>query len=310
MSRTGAEWVSAPTARKSTPVAATSRATSRVSPPRASSRARPALIGDGLGASARAACCRAGPGRRPRRAPPRSWSSVVTSTWTGRSGKVLADGRYASTTPPAASTWLSLISAWSDKRHPVVDAAAAAHGVLLQQAVAAAASCGCRGPSRRCPSSAATQCAVVVATPDRWHRKFSAVRSAVSSSPVGPSTVISTSPRLTGSPSATRRDHRDVGADDVAEDELGDRQARHHAVGPRHEVGDGRSRVTGMVAALVTSSPVGRSSSMARTTASYTSLRVEAAARSSSSSERSARQPGVTALRRAIAAHAARTPGR
>ena len=35
-------------------------------------------------------------------------------------------------TPPAAITWLSLISAASRQTHPVVDPAAAAHGVLLQ----------------------------------------------------------------------------------------------------------------------------------------------------------------------------------
>ena len=44
MSKTCTEWVSAPTEMKSTPVAATSRARSRVSPPDASSVARPPVM--------------------------------------------------------------------------------------------------------------------------------------------------------------------------------------------------------------------------------------------------------------------------
>ena len=49
MSKTLTEWVSAPTEMKSTPVAATSRARSKVSPPDASSFARPAVMPDRLG---------------------------------------------------------------------------------------------------------------------------------------------------------------------------------------------------------------------------------------------------------------------
>ena len=49
------------------------------------------------------------------------------------SGNPSRTRRNASATPPAATTWLSLTSASSDERHPVVDPAAAAHGVLLQR---------------------------------------------------------------------------------------------------------------------------------------------------------------------------------
>ena len=59
-SKTLTEWVSAPTEMKSTPVSATSRARSMVSPPDASSVARPALIAHRLGHRRRTACCRAG----------------------------------------------------------------------------------------------------------------------------------------------------------------------------------------------------------------------------------------------------------
>ena len=51
------------------------------------------------------------------------------------------------------------------------------------------------------PSSASAHCAVAVATPDRWHSRLSAVRSAVSRSRVRPVTVSRTSPRETRAPS-------------------------------------------------------------------------------------------------------------
>ena len=58
-SRERAEWVSAPTEMKSTPVSAISRTVSSVTPPEASSGARPADERDGF-AQAPASCCRAG----------------------------------------------------------------------------------------------------------------------------------------------------------------------------------------------------------------------------------------------------------
>ena len=54
------------------------------------------------------------------------------------------------------------------------------------------------------PSSASTQAAVAVATPERWQAKLRAVRSAVSRPRVGPATRITTSPAATRVPSGTR----------------------------------------------------------------------------------------------------------
>ena len=76
----------------------------------------------------------------------------------------------------------------------MVRATAGAHGRLLEERGGPAWSCGCRGPAtagcaRGRPS---TNCAVSVATPERWPRKLSAVRSAVRigrSRPVTSSTV-------------------------------------------------------------------------------------------------------------------------
>ena len=70
-SSAGAEWVSAPTLMKSTPVSATARTVSRVIPPLASSSARPPASADRPRAARRASCCRAAGAARRRRAPPR-----------------------------------------------------------------------------------------------------------------------------------------------------------------------------------------------------------------------------------------------
>jgi hypothetical protein len=52
------------------------------------------------------------------------------------------------------------------------------------------------------PATAATQAAVAVAIPDRWQRKFSAVRSAVSSPRTGPRTIIAGRPGISSPPSS------------------------------------------------------------------------------------------------------------
>ena len=64
----------------------------------------------------------------------RTWASVSHSTSRGRPGAAARTAATAAATPPAAATWLSLIRAASTEPHPVVDAAAAPHGVLLQLA--------------------------------------------------------------------------------------------------------------------------------------------------------------------------------
>ena len=133
----------------------------------------------------------------------RSCSRSVTSTSTRSPGWARRTASYAGTTPPAATTWLSLTMARSERlmrwlspppqrtayfcraRHP---------GSVLRVSRTRAL----------VPSSAATQAAVAVATPERWHAKLSAVRSAVSSPLVGPATRITTSPADTRLPSGTR----------------------------------------------------------------------------------------------------------
>ena len=83
------------------------------------------------------------------------------------------------------ATWLSLTSAASTERHAVVGATAAAHGVLLERAQpgrrlarVAHRRAACRRARRPSAGSAWRR-------RDRWQSRFSAVRSAVSSSRVG-----------------------------------------------------------------------------------------------------------------------------
>ena len=87
---------------------------------------------------------------------------------------------------------------------PVVDAAAAAHGVLLQRAPAGQRLAGVEHAGARCPRGRPPSAAVAVATPERWQAKLRAVRSAVSRPRVGPATRMTTSPRRTRVPSGTR----------------------------------------------------------------------------------------------------------
>ena len=68
----------------------------------------------------------------------------------------------------------------------VIEAAAAAHGIFLQQRAGRAGSCGCRRCAPWCLATASTSAAVAVATPERWPRKFSATRSAVRMARAGP----------------------------------------------------------------------------------------------------------------------------
>ena len=135
MSNTVTEWVSAPTEMKSTPVSATSRARSRVSPPDASSEARPAVIRT---ASAMVALSMLSSRIRsqPASSSSRSWSRSVTSTSTGQTRVGRAD-RLERRHHAAGGDHVVVL----DHRHvgqaePVVDPAAAPDGVLLQGAVA------------------------------------------------------------------------------------------------------------------------------------------------------------------------------
>ena len=126
------------------------RAVARVSPPLASSSARPAASRD----RRRAVSATAKLSSRIRSAPAASasatCSSVSHSTSSGRPG---ACARTAAKRPRPTRprrTWLSLISAASDSDIRWFTPAAAAHRVLLQRPQAGQWSCGCRGSWPRC----------------------------------------------------------------------------------------------------------------------------------------------------------------
>ena len=154
--------------------------------------------------SRRSTCCRAGSASQPASSSARSWSRSVTSTSTGRSGcgrahRLVAPAR----TPPAATTWLSLTIAMSARlnrwltpppqRTAYFCSARYAGSVLRVSSTRA-----------RVPSSASTQAAVAVATPERWQAKLRAVRSAVSRPRTGPSTLHHDVAGCTRVPSGTR----------------------------------------------------------------------------------------------------------
>ena len=113
-SKTFTEWVSAPTEMKSTPVSATSRARSKVSPPEASRRGPAGGDPDRLGHRRGVHVVE----QDPVAAGVEQLAELVEvgdldlhrEVGVGR-----AHGSYAGTTPPAATTWLSLTIAMSER---------------------------------------------------------------------------------------------------------------------------------------------------------------------------------------------------
>ena len=174
----------------------------------------------------RASCCRAAAAARRRRAPRRSRAASRTSTASGSSGRAACTRRTAAPTPPASAAWFSLIRMKSNSpirwlTPPPCSTArfssARSPGVVLRVSRIFAPP----GPTAR------TIRAVFVATPDSRPRKFSAVRSAVSSARAEPSTR-STGPPSRHSPSGREpRDPR-VGIE-AQEHGLGDVEPRDHA---------------------------------------------------------------------------------
>ena len=75
----------------------------------------------------------------------------------------------------------------------------------------------------------------MVAIPDRWHRKFSAVRSPVSTDAIGPLTVPIAAPAATASPSPAVQLTSTAGSS-WAKVSVAHARAGQHAVAPRHEV--------------------------------------------------------------------------
>ena len=166
---------------------ATRAATSRVSPPVASSSARPPTARDHLAQQRRAACCRSSRKSAPavdRLHAPRP--TVVTSTCTGTSGNARPDRRKAARDAAGREHVVVLDHGDVVQAHPLVGAAAGPHRVLLQRAQARAWSCGCPAPCAWCRPARRPRRRVWVATPDIRQSRFSAVRSAVSSARVGP----------------------------------------------------------------------------------------------------------------------------
>ena len=176
-----------------------------------------------------------------------------TSTSTGSPGNVARTASNAARDPAGRDDVVVLDQRRVRQRHPVVDAAAAAHRVLLQRAqpgrrLAGVADRGAGAGDRVDPARGSA-----VATPDRWQSRFSAVRSAVSRSRVGP---------VDGQQHVARRDPRrrpatprvDVGAAPSADDRRTRPRrpaarrrtpaARGDEVGRRHAGRPGRSRPT------------------------------------------------------------------
>ena len=181
------------------------RARSSVSPPLASSLARPADQRDRLAPSRRPACCPAGSPPRRRPAPRRSGRAGRPRPRPGCPGRAARTARKAAATPPAAITWLSLIMRRVGQRHAVVHAAAAAHRVLLQRAQPGSGLAGVPDPA---PGAGHRVDPAPGRGGDAGQPAEQVERGALGRSAgrgCWPRTVMSTSPRSTRSPSLARR---------------------------------------------------------------------------------------------------------
>src|SRR5262245_29349500 len=135
----------------------------------------------------------------------RTWSRSPHSTWTVRPGQRSRAWTTAAVIPNS-SRWLSLSSTQSDRLPRWLDpppARTAAFSSARRPGVVLRVSHTRRSP----PASvmASTKRAVRVATPDRWPRKFSAVRSAVRMGASGPRTSAMATPAVTRSPSSAHQ---------------------------------------------------------------------------------------------------------
>ena len=269
-SSAGALWVSAPTEMNCTPVLATSRSVSSVTPPLASSSARPATRRHRRAQLRRRSCCRAGSAARRPPAPRRPRSSVAALDLerqlrgarprpphrlahpAGERGVVLLDQDRV--VEPGA------VVGRRRRRRPRPSPAPAAR----------ASSCACRGSGRRCPRRRATQRAASVATPDSRCRKFSAVRSAGEErprrarrpehrAPVAPHALRGQPARLDASGSSARN--------------VASAASRPKTTPGAFWVIVARARASATVAAVVTS-PAPTSSARARATVSSNGLTV------------------------------------
>ena len=216
-------------------------ATARVSPPVASSSARPA---DGQATASRS-CSGVMLSQQDRSAPAstasRAWATVSTSTSTGTSGNAGAD--RLERRGDAAGGELVVVLDHRDvgQGHPLVGAAAAAHRVLLQRAQARRGLAGVADPRRRCPPPRrpSAGCGSRRRTGGRAGSARCARRSAGPGS--GPARSAARRParrgcrRPTGSSNSTGRL-----ADAPRRPRPATAQPGDHAVGPGDEVGRGR----------------------------------------------------------------------
>src|SRR6266536_23964 len=195
----GAEWVRPPIDRKSTPVAATWRALARVIPPDASVRARPAAMATALDIMSRSMLSSSSSSQSTSSAWATS-SRVSTSTSSGRPGPALRAAATAAASPPAVRMWLSLTRRasprlmrwfWPPPARTAYLASWRSPGSVLRVSRITAP----------VPSTAATNAAVSVATPERWPSRLSSVRSAASTTLAGPATWPSSPPAATRRPS-------------------------------------------------------------------------------------------------------------
>lgn len=257
------------------------RALSRVRRPEASRAARPATIATASSHS---------PGvklsSRIRSAPAsttsRSWCRVSTSTSMARSGKASRTALKAWETPPAATTWLSFTKAASDRdmrwltpppQRTAYFSRARRPGVVLRVSRTFAP----------VSSSTSAHARVAVAMPDRRHRMFSALRSAVRRSRVRVVMDRSLSPAATRSPSSTWRSTSNSSSQTI---ETTASATRRPATTPASRATKSAvaTASSGIVATVVTSTPCARSSWMATFAMSSTSTGSRpASARSSAS---------------------------
>ncbi len=210
-SRAGAECVRAPTEMKSTPVSAISRTVSRLTPPLASSSARPRV---------RSTAARSWTGRHVVEQDARRAGVEGLVELADRRGPRPPAGRPAPRRalrrrppPPRrpATMWFSLMRIASKSPIRWFVAPAGRHGGLLEAAQPGRGLARVEDPGAG-PRDRVDVARVSVAIPDRRRARLSAVRSAESSGPRAARSIASTGPPSRQSPSAPSRSNVAAGS--------------------------------------------------------------------------------------------------
>ncbi|CAM5376258.1 hypothetical protein STENM327S_05074 [Streptomyces tendae] len=194
---------------------------------------------------------------------------MSTSTSIGTSGKLSRTALKASATPPAATTWLSLTRAASERdmrwltpppQRTANFSRLRSPGVVLRVSRTLAF----------VPSRASAHARVADAMPDMRHRRFSALRSAVRMSRVRVVTERSFWPSSTRSPSSTWRSTSNSSVQTI--DSTASATRRPATTPASRAVKSAVATASsGIVATVVTSTPPARSSWMATFAMSSTS---------------------------------------